>query len=141
PSRGDPEARRLDHGQRAEPLGVAGAAEERDHAAVRMADEMRAVLDQRLEPGRLVLEVDRVDVRPRREPAPVRDHELEPLRERALRGPRDVAVDDAPVHADDAGAGHSGILEGTARTWGETAGTPVHGLLQARSTALVFSPG
>ena len=106
----DPECRRLDHGQRAQSVGVARSCEERDHAAIRMPDEMRSRLDALLEPHSLVLEVDALDVRAGREAAPVRRHEIEALLEGPLRGPRDIAVDDTAVHEEDAGTADPAIL-------------------------------
>jgi hypothetical protein len=73
-------------------------------------DEVRSRLHERLEPNRLVLEVDALDVRAGREAAPVRDDELEALRERPLGRPGGLAVDDAAVDEEDAGAGDPGIL-------------------------------
>ena len=74
-----------------------------------MPDEMRSRLDELVEPRRLVLEIDPLDVRPGREAAPVRDHELEALREGTLGGPGDLAVDDAAVDEEDPRPGHPGI--------------------------------
>jgi hypothetical protein len=71
---------------------------------------MRPRLDELLEPDGFVLEVDPLDVRPRREPAPVRDDELEALRERPLCRPGCVAVDDAAVDEEDAGTVDPAIL-------------------------------
>ena len=104
----DSEARRLDHGQRADAPGVERRGEERDHAAVRVPDEVRARLDVPSEPVRLVLEVDARHLGAGREAAPVRHDELEPLGERPLRRPCDVAVHDAPVHEEDARTAHEG---------------------------------
>jgi hypothetical protein len=101
---------RLDHRERAQELGMPRGCEERDHAAVRMPDEMRPRLDVSLEPHRLLLEVDPLDVRAGREAAPVRDHELEALRERALPCPGHVAVDDAAVDEEHAGTADPAIL-------------------------------
>jgi hypothetical protein len=75
-----------------------------------VSDEVRPRLDELLEPHRLVLEVDVVDVAVRREAAPVRNDELEALCEGPLGAPRSVAIDDAAVHEKDAGAGDPAIL-------------------------------
>jgi len=75
-----------------------------------MPDEMRPWLDELLEPQRLVLEVDPLDVRAGWEAAPVRDNELETLLERPLGCPRGVAVDDAAVYEEDAGTTDPAIL-------------------------------
>ncbi len=72
---------------------------------------MRPRLEEPVEPDRLVLVVDGLDVRSRRKPAPVRRDELETSRERPLRGPGGVAVDDAAVDEEHAGTGHRKILE------------------------------
>src|SRR4051795_11396033 len=71
-----------------------------------MADEMRLRLDELLEPDRLVLEVDALDVRSGRKAAPVRDHELEAVGERLLRAPGEFAVDDAAMHEEQARPAH-----------------------------------
>jgi len=75
-----------------------------------MSDEMRPRLEVSLEPDRLVLEVDVLHVRAGRETAPVRDDELESLRERPLRRPGRLAVDDAAVDEEDAGTADPAIL-------------------------------
>ena len=106
----DPERGRLDHRQREQPVGVTEGGEKRDHAAVRVSDEVRPRLDELLEPDGLVLEVDPLDIRPRREPAPVRDDELEALGERPLCRPGCITVDDAAVDEEDAGTVDPGIL-------------------------------
>ncbi len=67
-------------------------------------------LDELLEPRRLVLEVDVLDVRAGRKAAPVRRDELEALREGALGRPRDLAIDDAAVDEEDPRSGDPGIL-------------------------------
>jgi hypothetical protein len=61
-------------------------------------DKVRARHDELLEPDGLVLEVDMFDVRSRREPAPVRRHDLEALGERFLGAPGQVRVDDGTVN-------------------------------------------
>ena len=94
----DPERRRLDHGERPEQLGPASRQKERAHAAVRVPDKVRAGHEELLEPDGLVLEVDMFDVRSRREPAPVRRHDLEALGERFLGAPGQVRVDDGTVN-------------------------------------------
>jgi hypothetical protein len=75
-----------------------------------VADEMRSGLVELLEPDGLVLEVDALDVGSGREPAPVRDDELEALLQRPLRAPRDLAVHDAAVDEEEVRAAHPGIL-------------------------------
>jgi hypothetical protein len=75
-----------------------------------MSDEMRPRLDELLEPRRLVLEVDPLDLRARREAAPVRHDELEALPEGPLGRPRDLAVDDAAVDEEDPRTGDPAIL-------------------------------
>ena len=75
-----------------------------------MSDEMRSRLDELVEPRRLVLEIDPLDLRPGREAAPVRDDELETLREGTLGSPSDLAVDDAAVDEEDPRSGDPGIL-------------------------------
>ena len=55
-----------------------------------------------LEPDRLVLEVDLLDVRPGREAAPVRGHDLESVGERFLGAPGQVRVDDGTVNEQEA---------------------------------------
>src|SRR5260370_38317394 len=76
-----------------------------------MPDQRRPRLEVPVEPDRLVLVVDGLDVRARRKPAPVRHYKLETLRERLLRGPGGSAVDDAAVDEEHAGAGHRNILQ------------------------------
>jgi hypothetical protein len=63
-----------------------------------MTHEMCPRLEELLEPRRLVLEVDALDVRTGREAAPVRRHDLELLRERFLGAPGQLRVDDGPMH-------------------------------------------
>jgi hypothetical protein len=75
-----------------------------------MPDQMRSGVDELVEPRRLVLEVDPLDVRAGREAAPVRDDELEALREGALGRPGDLAIDDAAVDEEDPRSGDPGIL-------------------------------
>jgi hypothetical protein len=75
-----------------------------------MPDEMRSRLDELVEPYRVVLEVDPLDLRAGREAAPVRDHELEPLLEGTLGSPGDLAIDDAAVDEEDPRSGDPGIL-------------------------------
>jgi hypothetical protein len=55
-------------------------------------------LEEGLEPDRLVLEVDRLDVGSRREAAPVGCHDLEAFRERFLGAPGQLRVDDGTVN-------------------------------------------
>jgi hypothetical protein len=81
---GDAEGGRLDHGERPEDLGVPRRSEQRDDAAVRVADEVGSRLEELLEPHGLVLEIDPFDIRSGREAAPVRRRDLETLRERFL---------------------------------------------------------
>jgi hypothetical protein len=64
--------------------------------------EVRPRLEEAVEPDGLVVVVDEVHVRARRETAAVRDDELEAIRERALSGPRRIAVHDASVEEEDA---------------------------------------
>src|SRR5438128_1033018 len=71
--------------------------EERDHAAVGMADEMRAVLEQRCDLLRLALEIDPLERGIRRIAAPRRDHEPEALREGELCRPCGRAAAPAAV--------------------------------------------
>src|SRR5262249_23110044 len=104
----DPERRRLDERQRPQPVGVPDCGEERDHAAVGVADQVCPRLDQLLEPGSLVLVVDALDARAGRKAPPGRGHELEAVGEGALRAPGGVAVDDAAVDEEDAGTSHPG---------------------------------
>ena len=75
-----------------------------------MPDEMRSRLDELLEPRRLVLEVDALDVRAGREATPVRNDELEALRKGTLGRPGDLAIDDAAVDEEDPRSGDPGIL-------------------------------
>src|SRR4051794_26456959 len=103
---GDAEARRLDHGQRTKDLRSASGGGERDHPAVGVPDEVRAGLQELLEPDGFVLEIDAVDIGPRWEAAAIRRDELEPLGERPLRRPGRIAVDDASVHEQEPGGGH-----------------------------------
>ena len=63
-----------------------------------MPHEMRARLDELLQPHRLVLEVDALDVGPGREAAPVRRHDLEAVGERFLSAPGQLRVDDGTVN-------------------------------------------
>jgi hypothetical protein len=61
-------------------------------------DDVRSGLEKLLQPHRLVLEIDALHVRPGRESATVRRHDLEPLRERFLGAPGQVRVDDGTVN-------------------------------------------
>src|SRR6476646_99812 len=63
---------------------------------------MRARLEELLEPDRLVLEVDPIDLRSWREAAPVREDELEAVGERLLRRPGQLRIDDGTVHEQEA---------------------------------------
>jgi hypothetical protein len=72
----DAERRRLDHRQRGE--RQARCSDERDDAAVGVADQMIPRPHDALEPLRVGVEVDALDRRARREPGPVRQHDLEP---------------------------------------------------------------
>jgi hypothetical protein len=51
-----------------------------------------------VQPNRLVLEVDALDLRPGRKAAAVRRHDLEPLREWFLGAPGQLRVDDGAMH-------------------------------------------
>jgi hypothetical protein len=94
----DAERRGLDHRQRAQAFRLPRSREQRDDAAVRVPHEVRPRPHELLEPDRLVLEVDVFDVRSRREPAPVRRHDLEALVEGFLGVPGQVRVDDGTVN-------------------------------------------
>jgi hypothetical protein len=61
-------------------------------------DDVAPGLQKRLEPDRLVLEIDTLDVGTGREAAPVRRHDLEPVRERFLGAPGQLRVDDGTVN-------------------------------------------
>src|SRR6478735_9365848 len=63
---------------------------------------MRARLEELLEPDRLVLEVDPIDLRSWWEAAPVGEDELEAVGERLLRRPGQLRVDDGTVHEQEA---------------------------------------
>src|SRR5205823_13927288 len=76
--------------------------EKRDNATVGMADQMRALLEQRRELLGLALEVDPLEWRIRRIAAPRRDHEPEALREGELCRPRRRAA--APAAVDEQNA-------------------------------------
>ena len=78
--------------------GRRAAREQRDDAAVGVADEVRSGLQELLEPYRLVLEIDLLDVRPGRKTAPVRRHDLEPVGEGFLGAPGQVRVDYGTVN-------------------------------------------
>jgi hypothetical protein len=75
-----------------------------------MPNEVRARLDELLEPHGVVLEVDADCIRPGREAAAVRDDELKALCERSLSRPGGLAVDDAAVDEEHARRGDPGIL-------------------------------
>ena len=79
PPAGDPERRRLAHRQRTNTLRLPRRDEERDDSAVRVADEMCSILEQRRQLLGLFFEVDLLERRIRRIATPVRDHELEAL--------------------------------------------------------------
>jgi hypothetical protein len=53
---------------------------------------------KRLKPDGLVFEIDALDVRTGREPAPVRRHDFEPVRERFLGVPGQLRVDDGTMN-------------------------------------------
>ena len=99
----DPEAGRLDHGERTDELGALRGGEERDDASVRVAGEMVAPLEPLGDPAAVLLEVDRGDRRPGREAGPVEDNELETLGEGGLRRPGRGAVADAAVDEHESG--------------------------------------
>ena len=79
---------------------------QRDDAAVGVPDEMVARPDDVLEPDGIVVEVDALDGRVRRESRPVRQHELEPRRELALPAPGQGGIGDAAVEEDEPGPCH-----------------------------------
>ena len=62
--------------------------EERDDAAVGVPDDVGSRLHKPLEPDRLVLEIDALDVRSRRESAPVRQPRARSGRRAASAPPR-----------------------------------------------------
>ena len=65
---GDVHRRRLDHGQRPDRIRNGGCREQRDHAAVGVTDEVGAVADRLGDESGVVVEVDVLDRRIRREP-------------------------------------------------------------------------
>src|SRR5262249_26314087 len=94
----DSERGRLDDSQRADELRVLRRGEERDDAAVGMAEDMRSRLEVPLEPDRLVLEVDPLDGWPRRESTAGRHGELATPGERLLGAEGHLRIDDGTVH-------------------------------------------
>ena len=108
---GHGERGRLDDGERAQELRPPRRGEERDHAAVRVPDEVRARLEELVEPGRLVLEVDRLDVRAGREAAPVRDDELEALASGRCAAQVASPLTTLPCTSRTRGARHEAIVE------------------------------
>jgi hypothetical protein len=70
---------------------------------------MVARLEQLEQLGRLVFEVDPFERRARRVPAPDRDDEREPVRQRLLGAPRPPAGGDAAVEEDEAGPRAEGL--------------------------------
>src|SRR5207237_9880035 len=83
---------------------MASPDEEGDDASVGVPDQMGAVGEQRSELFRLLLEVDPLERRVRRVPAPGWGDELAPPPARLPRAPGRRAASDAPVHA---GAPHA----------------------------------
>ena len=86
-----PRRRRLDHGQRAEPLGPRRRGEQRDDAAVRVPDEVVAGLEQVGDEPRVRLEVDAIDRRIRREAGTVERRRARTARRAAAAPPRSRA--------------------------------------------------
>ena len=80
----DPGRGRLDHRERRHDLRASRRRQKRDHAAVRMADEVVAGLERVGHELGVGLEVHALDRRVGRKPGPVEDDELEPLLQRAL---------------------------------------------------------
>ena len=66
-----------------------------------MAHEMVSRCQEVGDERGVVLEVDAIDGRVRREARPFDDDELEPVGQRALRRPRPASPDDAPVDEDE----------------------------------------
>jgi hypothetical protein len=101
---------------------------------------MGAGLQITIEPYRLILEVDALDVGTGREAAAIRDYEVEPIGERPLRSPGQLAVDDASVDEKEACPAHRRHRARGARTRAKIASSGVIRVLQAVASALVLSP-
>jgi hypothetical protein len=96
------EGRRLADRQREDRLRPSGSDQHPDHAAVGMAHQMGAVLEQRRQLLRLLLEVDSLQRRVGRiAPAVGRDERVTPL-QRPQRTPGRLGVSAAPVDQQDA---------------------------------------
>ena len=86
--------------ERSDPRSRRGC-EQRDHAAVRVADEVVARLEQAGDELRVLGEVDAVDRRIRREARTFHHDQLEALGERGLCAPRSPSTDDTAVDEDE----------------------------------------
>ena len=95
------EGRRLADRQRADAVRVRGGDQQRDHAAVGVADQVGALAEQRRQLLGLPLEVDPLQQRSRRVAAAVRRDHLEPLLERRPHRRPGLGVPDAAVDQDD----------------------------------------
>jgi hypothetical protein len=100
----EPEGGRLADRERPDALRVRGRDQERDHTAVGVADEVRAVAEQRCQLLGLALEVDPLQERPGRvAPAVRRDHLEAPVERRPHRRPgfrvAHAAMDEDDPHA------------------------------------------
>ncbi len=87
----------LDDGERTDPVRDECCSKQRDHAPVRVADQVGARLDQLRDRVRLRLEIDGLSGRVGRVAGPVRDDEPVVLCQRPLALPGLPARDDASV--------------------------------------------
>jgi hypothetical protein len=99
-ARGQPESRRLEHGQRGELRKEAGRIQ-RDHASIRMPTEIVGRPKSLGDPGRLFLEVDLLLGTVRRVSGPVQHDRFVAVGEGTLRRPGGLAVANTAVHEDE----------------------------------------